>query len=70
MFARIKVRQNKDGTIREYLQIVENRRIEGKTQQKVICTLGRLDQLKDGQLDRLINSLIKYSGRCTILEEP
>ncbi|GAW93221.1 hypothetical protein, partial, partial [Calderihabitans maritimus] len=53
---RVKRRQNKDGTIREYLQIVENKRIDGKIRQKVLCTLGRLDELKEGQLDRLIES--------------
>ena len=69
MFVRVKKRQNKDGTIREYLQIVENKRIDGKIRQKVLCTLGRLDELKDGQLDRLIESLAKFSESQAVLQE-
>ncbi|NLI13550.1 MAG: IS1634 family transposase [Peptococcaceae bacterium] len=68
MFARVKSRKNKDGTVREYLQIVENKRVDGKTQQKVICTLGRLDELREGELDRLIDSLAKYTERRAILD--
>ncbi|MGH9281371.1 MAG: IS1634 family transposase [Acidimicrobiales bacterium] len=37
----------------EYLQLVEGRREEGKVRQRVVATLGRLDELKaSGQLDR------------------
>ena len=45
MFARIK----KSGK-HQYLQIVENRKIKGKIVQRVIATIGRMDQLqeKDG----------------------
>ena len=68
MFARIKSRTNKDGTVREYLQVVENKRVDGKTQQKVICTLGRLDELQNGALDRLIDSLAKFTERRVILD--
>lgn len=60
--------KNKDGTVREYLQIVEINRVDGKTQQKVICTLGRLDELREGELDRLIDSLAKYTKRRAILD--
>jgi len=68
MFARIKTRKNKGGTVREYLQIVENHRVDGQSRQTVICTLGRLDQLREGQLDRLIDSLVRYSERKAILD--
>ena len=37
------VRSKKSGTY-EYLQIVENQRIDGQVRQRVIATLGRLDQ--------------------------
>ena len=41
-----------------YLQIAENRREGGKVRQKVIATLGRLDNLlKSGQLERLAKSI-------------
>src|SRR5882757_4330736 len=42
---------------RSYLQIVENRWVDGRPQQRVIATLGRLDQLQEtGQLDALLVS--------------
>ena len=40
---------------RIYLQIAENRREAGKVKQRVVATLGRLDQLQEsGQLDSLL----------------
>ena len=40
-----------------YLQIVENRWEKGGSKQRVIATVGRLDQLqKNGQLDGLLQS--------------
>jgi hypothetical protein len=40
---------------RSYLQIVENRWEDGRPRQRVIATLGRLDQLQQtGQLDALL----------------
>jgi transposase len=42
---------------RSYLQIAENRWIDGRPKQRVIATLGRLDQLQqNGQLDALLAS--------------
>ena len=42
---------------RTYLQIVENRWEDGRTRQRVVATLGRLDQLQQtGQLDALLLS--------------
>ena len=42
---------------RSYLQIVENRWEGGRTRQRVIATLGRLDQLQqDGRLDALLRA--------------
>ena len=49
-------RTKKSGT-RSYLQIVENRWEDGRPRQRVIATLGRLDQLQQtGQLDALLVS--------------
>ena len=49
-------RTKKSGT-RSYLQIVENRWEDGRPRQRVIATLGRLDQLQQsGQLDALLAS--------------
>ena len=37
---------------RSYLQVVENRWEKGRSRQRVVATLGRLDQLQEsGQLD-------------------
>jgi transposase len=49
-------RTKKSGS-RSYLQIVENRWENGRSRQRVVTTLGRLDQLQEsGQLDALLAS--------------
>ena len=59
MFARIK----KAGRY-EYLQIVENRREDKKSVQRVIATVGRIDHLKGkGDIEGLIRSLSRFSER-------
>jgi len=63
MFARLK----KSGHY-EYLQIVENRRDGAKTTQRVICTIGRLDQLHArGSIEALIQSLSRFSEKVLLL---
>ncbi len=53
-------RQKKSGN-RVYLQVVDNRWEAGRTQQRVIATLGRLDQLqRSGQLEALLRSGAKF----------
>jgi len=57
MFFRIKKSQS-----RKYLQIVENRREAGKVKQRVIATLGRLEQLQgSGQLEALLQSGARFA---------
>ena len=57
MFARIK----KSGKY-QYLQIVENRKENGKVKQRVISTIGRMDHLQDkGRVETLIRSLSRFS---------
>lgn len=52
MYPRVK-RVRRGNQVHEYLQLVEGRREEGKVRQRVVATLGRLDELKaSGQLDR------------------
>jgi len=59
MFARIK----KSGRY-EYLQIVENRRVGAKTVQRVIATIGRMDQLQArDSIDTLVRSLSRFSEK-------
>lgn len=57
MFFRVKKSQG-----RKYLQIVENRRDDGRVKQRVIATLGRLEQLQDtGRLDALLQSGARFA---------
>jgi Domain of unknown function (DUF4277)/Transposase DDE domain len=52
MYPRIK-RVRRGDRVHEYVQLVEGHREGGKTRQRVVATLGRLDELKaSGQLDR------------------
>ncbi len=60
-------RQKKSGH-RVYLQIVENRWEQGRSKQRVIATLGRLDRLTEsGQLDTLLQSGAKFSESILVL---
>jgi transposase len=60
-------RTKKSGT-RSYLQIVENRWVDGRPKQRVIATLGRLDQLQQsGQLDALLASGARLSQSVLLL---
>jgi len=64
MFVRLQTFHNKDGSSRSYLHLLRSRRVNGKTRQELVCTLGRLDVLRaDGGLDRLIAGLARYSER-------
>jgi len=63
MFARLK----KSGRY-EYLQIVENRRDGAKSTQRVLCTVGRLDQLHGkGSIESLIQSLSRFSEKALLI---
>ena len=47
---------------RSYVQLVENERIEGKVRQRVVASLGRMDDLEaSGQLVRLTESLARLT---------
>ena len=60
-------RSKKSGN-RTYLQVVENRWEAGQSHQRVIATLGRLDQLlQDGQLDALLLSGARFSQTLLLL---
>ena len=63
MFFRVK----KSGP-RQYLQIVENRWEEGASRQRVIATLGRLDQLQAaGGLEGLLRSGARFADAVAVL---
>ncbi len=60
-------RQKRSGKY-TYLQIVENRWEDGRSKQRVIVTLGRLDELREqGQLDGLLRSGAKLSQAAMVL---
>ncbi len=55
---------------RTYLQIVENHWREGRPQQTVLATLGRLDLLQaNGQVDALLTSGARFAQKLLILSE-
>src|SRR5450759_3559230 len=63
MFGRAQTNGN-----RTYLLVVENERLDGRVQQRVLYRLGRLDQLLgSGQLDALRQSLGRFSEKFTVL---
>jgi transposase len=63
VFARVK----KSGKY-QYLQIVENRKEKGKVKQRVIATVGRMDQLQSkGRVETLIRSLSKFSEQALLI---
>jgi len=51
---------------RQYLQLVEAVRENGKPRQRHVATLGRLDQLLDADVDALVNGLLKATGRAPL----
>jgi len=63
MFARVK----KSGK-HQYLQVVENRREGKKTVQRVISTIGRMDQLTaKGEIETLVRSLARFSEKALLV---
>ncbi len=55
---------------RQYLQIVESRWVNGLSRQRVLGTLGRLDELRSGaQLDGLMRHLSRFVGRARLVED-
>ena len=60
--------RTKSSGTRSYLQIVENRWEGGQTRQRVVATLGRLDQLQhSGQLDALLTSGARFARSVLLL---
>jgi transposase len=63
MFARVKI----SGQY-QYLQIVQNRREGAKTNQRVIATIGRMDQLQaKGEIENLVRSLSRFSEKVLLI---
>lgn len=61
-------RQKQSGS-RSYLQIVENRRENGRVRQRVIATLGRLDELQQkGAVESLLRSGSRFAEAALLIE--
>lgn len=70
MYTRVVKARNKDGSLRLYLQLVRAYRKNGKVHQELVCSIGRMDVLREsGALDRLIESLARHSERCWVEAE-
>jgi len=53
-----------------YLQVVENYWENGKTRQRIIATLGRLDRLQEsGDIDGILASAARFSKKLTLIGE-
>lgn len=60
-------REKKSGP-RTYLQIVENRWEDGRSRQRVVATLGRVEELREsGQLDALLKSGARFAKALLVL---
>jgi hypothetical protein len=60
--------REKRATGHRYLQVVENRRENGKSRQRVVATLGRLDELeRSGQLAALLESGARFCDAVLVL---
>jgi transposase len=61
--------RKKDKTFRQYLQIVETYREGGKVKQRILLSLGRVDELRaSGELDRMADALARLSERQKIVD--
>ena len=60
-------REKSDGA-RRYLQLVENRWIDGKSRQRVVATIGRMDRLEQsGELEAILRSGARFSEKMIVL---
>jgi transposase len=63
MFARV----NTSGQY-QYLQIVQNRREGARTVQRVVATIGRMDQIRQkGEIENLVRSLSRFSEKVLLV---
>ena len=61
------IRRKRSGSV-TYLQVVENHREDGKVRQRVVGTLGREDELRNGgQLDGLLASGARFTENALVL---
>lgn len=69
MYIRIKRVKTLDGKVKEYLLLVEGKRINGKVKQRTIANLGRLDLIKETNMaDLLIDKLKDYAKTSQLMD--
>ena len=62
------VRAKKSGRY-QYLQVVQNERVDGRVRQRVIATLGRVDQLQEeGHIDALLSSCSRFAQNVAVMD--
>ena len=62
------VRAKKSGRY-EYLQVVHNERVDGRVRQRVVATLGRIDQLQEeGHIDALLSSCSRFAQNVAVMD--
>jgi transposase len=60
-------REKKAGA-RKYLQLVENKRRDGKPRQRVLATIGRMDKLEEsGELEAILRSGARFSKKMIVI---
>jgi len=60
--------REKKVTGHRYLQVVENRREDGRSRQRVVATLGRVDELeRTGKLGALLESGARFCDAVLVL---
>src|SRR4030042_2952187 len=68
MFLRCLSFSRKNGTQRQYLQIVQTYREAGRVRQKIVANLGRLDELiASGTLEKISDALSRYVEKRELL---
>jgi transposase len=67
MFTRVVKFKNKDGSLREYVYLLENKRIEGKVKQVLLANLGRLEIVAP-KLPGLIENFSKHSKEVEVIK--
>jgi len=68
MFTRLKTVRARGRTY-HYVQLVENHRENGQVRQRLIASLGRLDQLLDqGDLEQVVKGLVRYLPQLRLIE--
>jgi transposase len=67
MFIRIKTIKS-NGKEYKYYQLVESTRKKGKSRQKVLITLGRVDDFDPSRVDNIVSALKDYTDKIEVLE--